>query len=244
MILTIARREWRAGLLSPLSWGLLAAHQVVLAWVFLRVLERFAGLEEAKRAAGLTLELTLNLFGFAAVLALLIVPLAAMRMLSGELRDGTDRLLGAAPISIGQVVFGKLLALAGTVTVITLLPLAMALVLAIGVPLDLGLLAAASLGVWLSAMAFAAIGLYASSLTSQPGMAAIAAYGILILLSVIGRTEGVAEVAGLFDWLTWNEHLFWLLLGVVRVSDLLYFGLLIAFFVALTHRRLCNRRLG
>ena len=73
---------------------------------------------------------------------------------------------------------------------------------------------------------------------------AIAAYGILVLLSVIGRAEGgVEQSVGLFDWLSWNEHLFWFLIGVVRASDLLYFPLLIGFFLALAHRRLANRRL-
>ena len=244
MMLNIAQREWQAAFLSPLAWGLLAANQFILAWIFLRVLEHFSGLEAAQRSAGLTLELSLNLFSFAAVLLLLSVPPLAMRMISGELREGTFNLLGAAPVSLTEILLGKFLGLASIVTILTLLPLLMGLLLASFVEqLDLGLLAAATLGLWLCGWLFAAVGLFASSLSTQPGVAAVAAYGILILLSVIGHTGG--ESAGtLFAWLSWNEHLFWFLLGTVRAADLLYFLLFTVFFLALAHRRLANRRLG
>jgi ABC-2 type transport system permease protein len=234
MILSLARREWQASFLSPLAWGLLATNQFILAWIFLRVLERFSGL---------TLELSLNLFSFAAVLILLSVPPLATRMISGELRERTFNLLGAAPVSLTEILVGKYLGLGGIVTVLGLLPLLVALLLTGFADLDLGLLAAATLGVVLCGWLFAAVGLFASSLSAHPGLAAIAGYGVLILLSVIGRT-GTGTADGLFAWLAWNEHLFWFLLGVVRTGDLLYFALFIGLFLALAHRRLANRRLG
>jgi ABC-2 type transport system permease protein len=242
MILAIARREWQAVFLSPLAWGLLAANQLVLAWVFLQVLERFAGLEAARRNAGITLELSLNVFGLAAVLSLLAVPLLGMRMLAGERRDGSFNLLGAAPVSLAEILLGKFLALAGVTAVLSLLPLAMGLLLVLAADLDLGLLGAATLGLWLTGLLFAAVALYGSSLSDQPGLAAVTAYGVLVLLSVVNRSD-LGDVGSLFDWLSWNEHLFWLLIGVVRASDLLYFLLLTGFFLALAHRALANRRL-
>lgn len=245
MILAIARREWQVSFLSAQAWTLLAANQFILSWIFLRVLEGFSGLEIAQRRTGITLELSLNLFSFAAVLSLLAVPLLSMRMLSGEFRDGTYNLLGSAPVSLAEILLGKFLGLAGLVAATGLIPLLMSLGLTFSTDLDLGLLAAATLGVWLTGLMFAAVGIYASSLTAQPGLGAVAAYGILVLLSVINRTEGpAAGAATLFDWLSWNEHLFWFLIGVVRTSDLLYFLLFTAFFLALAHRRLANRRLS
>lgn len=245
MIFSIARREWQAGFLSAQVWTLLAASQLVLAWIFLRLLEGFSGLRAAEHTTGISQELSLNLFGFAAVLALVAVPLLSMRMLAGELRDGTFDLLGSSPVSLGEILLGKFLGLAAPVLALGLLPLITSLGLAFSTDLDLGLLAAATLGVWLTGLMFAAVGLFASSLTTQPGLAAVTAYGILVLLSVINRTHGASgQAATLFDWLSWNEHLFWFLLGVVRASDLLYFLLFTAFFLALAHRRLANRRLG
>ena len=245
MILAIARRELQASFLTAQAWTLLAASQLILAWIFLRVLESFSGLEIAQRKAGITLELSLHLFSFTAALALLAVPLLSMRMLSGELRDGTFNLLGSAPVSLAEILLGKFLGLAGLVTALSLLPLVLSLGLVFTTRLDLGLLAAATLGVWLAGLMFAAIGLFASSLTAQPGLAAVASYGILVLLSVINRTgSDGSEAVTLFDWLSWNEHLFWFLHGIVRASDLLYFLLFTIFFLALAHRRLANRRLG
>lgn len=245
MIFAIARREWQASFLSAQAWTLLAASQLILAWIFLRLLEGYSGLEIAQRKAGITLELSLNLFSFAAVLALFSVPLLSMRMLSGEVREGTFNLLGSAPIALAEILLGKFLGLAGLVVALGLLPLLLSLGLSFSTNLDLGLLAAATLGVWLAGLMFAAVGLFASSLTAQPGLAAVVSYGILVLLSVIGRSGGAWDrVATLFDWLSWNEHLFWFLHGVVRASDLLYFLLFTAFFLALAHRRLANRHLG
>lgn len=245
MILAIARREWQASFLTAQAWTLLAASQLILAWIFLRLIESFSGLEIAQRKVGITLELSLNLFSFTAVLALLSVPLLSMRMLSGEFREGTFNLLGAAPVTLTEILLGKFLGLAGPVLAMGLLPLLLSLGLDFSTELDLGLLAAATLGVWLAGLMFASVGIFASSLTSQPGLAAVASYGILVLLSVINRTAGAwTQDATLFDWLSWNEHLFWLLHGVVRLSDLLYFLLFTLFFLALAHRRLANRRLG
>ena len=153
--------------------------------------------------------------------------------------------MGSAPITLVEILLGKFLGLAGLVVAVGLLPLLMSLGLSFSTHLDLGLLAAATLGVCLTGLMFAAVGLFASSLTAQPGVAAVVSYGILILLSVINRTgDAWSQAATLFDWLSWNEHLFWLLQGIVRASDLLYFFLFTAFFLALAHRSLANRRLS
>ncbi len=245
MILTLARREWRAGLLTPLGWVLLAASQAVLGWTFLQVLERYTGLEAAKRTVGLTLELSLNLWGFAAALTLLSAPLLAARMFAGERQEGSATLLGAAPVSIGEVVLGKYLGLAGLLTLVCLLPPLLAVTLSGAADLDPGLLAAATLGLWLATLMFAAVGLFASTLSAQPGVALVAAYAVLLLFSVVGEAKKVFEPATtLFDWLSWNEHLLWFLVGAVRLSDIAYYLLFTALFLALTHRRLANRRLA
>ena len=244
MIPTIAAREIRGGLVTPLIWVLLGATQVVLGWVFLQVVENFSGLEADERVASLSLELSLNLFGVASALALLAAPLIAMRMLSGELRDGTYDLIGSSPVRIYQIVGGKYLGLVALLTPMCLLPALNLTLLAGGAELDPGQFAAATLGLWLAGLMFAAIGLFASSLSAQPGAAVFAAFGILLLFSVIGRAEALAAGSlSLFGWLAWNEHLLWFLLGAVRIGDLAYFLIFAAVFLLLTHRRLANRHL-
>jgi ABC-2 type transport system permease protein len=243
VIRTIARRELADLFHSSLAWVLLAAHQVLLAWIFLRVVERFSGLEAAQRTAGITQELTLNLFGVAAVLALFTVPLLTMRLLSGELRRGTFALLASSPVSLTQILLGKLVGLGGYLAVLTVLPLALGLALLPWVRLDLGLLAAATLGLALVQTTFAAVGLFASAAAGQPATAAAGAYGLLLMLSVIGRAASPDGIGGfVLLWLSWNEHFLPFLLGQVQTLHLAYFLILSALFLTLALRRLERRR--
>jgi ABC-2 type transport system permease protein len=244
MIALLARREWGLAFKTPLGWSLLALSLMILAWVFLRVLDRFSGIDAAGGGAGLNLELTHNLCGTAAVLMLLVAPLLAARSLSGEWREGTFELIGASPVAAHHFLFGKLLGLAGLMLLVALLPLALAATLIGAAPVDLGMMVAAVLGLWLTCVLFAAAGLFAATLTSQPALAALIAYALLVGLSQLGRADAlVAQSVSWLDWLLWSQHLFWFLAGVVRLADLAYFALLIGLFLALAQRFLVNRRL-
>lgn len=244
MIGVFAGREIRSGLVTPLPWIIFGTGQIVLAWIFLQVIERFSGLDAAARQVSLTQELTLNLFGFAAIITMLTAPLLAMRMFSSEFRDGSFDLIAAAPVRFGSVVIGKFTGLMILITPLCLLPAVNVLMLISSAELDWWQIAAATLGLWFATLLFAAIGLYASSLTAQPGAAVLIAFSILLLFSVIGRTDTLTtKMLSLFGWLSWNEHLFWFLLGTVRMSDLAYFLLFTLLFLLLTQRRLVNRRL-
>jgi ABC-2 type transport system permease protein len=245
MIGVIASREWLAAYRTPLGWILLAAMQAILGYALLKVLDAFTGPEPPLRSAGLNLELSHNLYGTAAVLLLLVVPLLAARSLGGELRDGTWALLASAPLSLTEILLGKLAGLAALLLPVCLLPAALGATLFGAAPVDPGLLLAAALGLWLTGLLFAAVGLFAASLTRQPVAGAVTAYGLLVLLSVVNRTDLLgAEQLGVLEWLAWNQHLFWFLAGVVRISDLAYFLLMSALFLALAQRRLENLRLG
>jgi ABC-2 type transport system permease protein len=241
--LVIARLEAARLFHSPLAWVLLAGHQLVLAWTLLGVMERFSGLEAAQRTIGLTQELTLTLFSLAGTLALFAVPLLTMRQFSEELRSGSFALLASAPLSLRQILFGKLLGLAVMLALFAGLPLLLALALRPWSPLDPGLLLAATLGLGLACLLFAAVGLYCSSLTRQPAAAAAAAYALLLGLSVVNQGAGYDSPGGLLlNWLAWNEHLLPFLLGLVQTPDLAYFLILTGLFLALALRRLERRR--
>ncbi len=245
MIRAIAAREWLSAFRTPVGWVLLAATQAILTYVLLEVVDDFTGTEPALRSAGINLELSHNLFGTAAVLLLLAVPLLTARALAADPRAPERQLLAAAPVSNGDILAGKFLALALLLLPVCLLPAALGLTLLGAAPVDPGLLLASSLGLWLSALLFAAVGLFAASLTIHPVASALAAYALLLMLSLLSRVEQLgADTLGVLDWLGWNQHLFWFLAGVVRLSDLAYFLLMTACFLALTLRRLDNLRLA
>lgn len=243
-IALIAGRELRGLVRAPALWVILTLAEGVIAWVFLQTLERFTVLDAPRRAAGLTLELTLNVFGIAAVALLFAAPLLSLKTLSEEFHSGVWRLWGAAPVTPAQVLLGKYLALLALVTALTVLPLGMSLTLLPVVELDTGLLGTASLGLFLSGALFAAIGLGVSAHTAQPALAAAGAYALLLVLSVVGQAGVVApgHSGGFFEWLAWNEHFLPFLTGLVRSQDIGYFLLWTSLVLLLAEHRLVRRR--
>lgn len=241
----IARRETLTLLQTGLLWLLLAACALILGWVFLAVLDPFIGVERDGLVDisinALNLRLVRELYGTAAVLQLLIAPLLASRLLSSELRDGRYLMLASAPVLAAEILLGKWLALALALLALALVPLVLCLALALVAPVDVGLCLSATLGLWLLGLLFAAVGLFCASLSSQPAAATVIAYGVLLLLAVMNRADTAALGAlGLFDWLSWGPHLYWFLVGAVRLADLGYFLLLSACFLAMAERRLAN----
>lgn len=189
MILTIAARELRGLFLSPLAWTLLAVVQGLLAWIFLILVDDFRNLQGRlallDNAPGVTDLVAAPLFRVAAWVLLLLTPLLTMRLLSEERRAGTLDLLLSAPVGSTAIVLGKYLGvvvfLSGMIVLVALMPLA----LTVGAPLDFGKLLAGVLGLILLAGSFTAAGLYLSALTIQPVLAAMATFGLLLLLWVV-----------------------------------------------------------
>ena len=247
MILTIAARELRSLFLSPLAWSLLAVMQFILAWLFLVQLENFGRLQPRlvgmENAPGLTDLIVVPLFGNVAIITLLLIPLLSMRLISEELRSGTFNLLLSAPVSIFRIVLGKYLGLLGVLGIILLISTAMVLSLLAGGELDLGRLAAGLLGLSLVLAAAAAVGLYMSTLSAQPGVAAVGSYGLLLFLWLINLATGAeGKGSALFDWIAMPTHFDHLLSGLVRSSDLIYFMLCIVLCLTLAIRRIDSLR--
>jgi len=246
--LTIASRELRSLFLSPLAWSILAVVQFLLAYIFLSQVEYFQRLQPRiaalESSPGVTDLIVAPLFGNAGVILLLVTPMLTMRLISEERRNRTLSLLFSAPVSITEIVLGKYLGilafLAIMITMIVLMPLSLTL----GTDLDWGKFAACVVGLGLLLAAFAAIGLYLSSLATQPVVAAVGSFGMLLLLWIIDWNATVGTAKGeLLGYLSMLRHYQNLLKGMVNTTDLVYFLLLIVTFVGLSIRRLDNDRL-
>ena len=93
---------------------------------------------------------------------------------------------------------------------------------------------------------FAAIGLFMSTLTSDPAVAAVSTFGVLLLLwnmdwAGTGAAEGVRPF---FSYIAVTSHFNALLQGVVDSADIVYSLLIVVAFLLLSIRRLDNMRLG
>src|SRR5690606_24500055 len=105
--------------------------------------------------------------------------------------------------------------------VLVLLIALMPLSLAVGTELDMGRLFAGALGLWLLTAAFASAGLFMSTLTSQPAVAAISTFGLLLLLWLINAAGANAD--GITHWLSLMNHYQAMLRGVFSTADVVYY---------------------
>lgn len=243
-ILAIAGRELRSLFLSPLAWTLLAVVQLILGYMFTTQVDFFLQLQPrlavTPDAPGVTEIVVGPLFGNAALVLLLILPLLTMRLVADELRNRTLSLLLSAPVSMTEIVLGKYLGTLGFIAILIVLIASMPLSLLSGGTLDAGLLLAGLLGLFLLLAAFAAVGLFMSALTAQPAVAAIATFGALLMLWIVDWSGGES---GVLASLSMVRHYEPLLRGIVSTRDLAYYLIVIVTFLALTVRRLDAYRL-
>ena len=112
MIFTIGWREFRTLFLSPLAWSVLAALQAILALMFLgrvELLQRYQGqLLAMENAPGITELVVPELFGNAAIILLLVVPLLTMRLVAAKsARRGRARVSPRLPDCVGRLAMGS-----------------------------------------------------------------------------------------------------------------------------------------
>ena len=243
----IARHDWRRLAVQPFAWALAAVVVALMAWQYLLALETFLQLAPKlgglKDAPGVTDLVVVPLLRSFSNLLILLVPLITMRTIAGERRTQSLSLLLAAGVGNTRIAVGKYFGALGFVLLILVLVLAMPLVLEFGTSLDLGRLAAAALGLALFAGALTAIGVLCSAWTSQPALAAAAAFAITSLLAIIdagARVQGV-DNAGI-NYLALPTHVEPFFRGLVASVDIVYFLLIIVVALAFTARRLDRLR--
>ncbi len=245
LVISLAAKELRSLFLSPLGWVVLAVIQTILGYLFLSRVDLFLKVQPSLAgrldAPGLGDVVIAQLLGSAAIVLLLVVPLLTMRLVSEERRSQTLSLLFTAPISMTQIIVGKYLGVLGFLLIVIGLLALMPLSLLLGGRLDFGQFTAGLLGLTLLVASFAAAGLFISTLTAQPTIAAIASFGLLLLLWLLDWAG--SDGGGLLAYLSLVRHYESLLRGVFNSSDILYYLLFIITFLVLAVRRLDADRL-
>ena len=247
MVFNIAIRELRGLFLSPLAWAILAVTQGILAFQFLSHIEYFIELQPQLAAIdgapGIADLIIAPLYADAAIVLLLITPLVTMRVLSEERRNRTISLLFSAPVSMTEIVLGKYMGVLAFFLVMLAMLTLMPLSLLTGSALDLGKLSACVLGLALILAAFSAVGVYMSSLTEQPVIAAVATFGLLLLLLLLDRGSLPGDEASVLGYLSLLEHYEPLLKGLFNSTDIIYYLLMTVMCLGFTIRRLDSMRL-
>jgi len=245
MIWSIAGRELRSLFLSPLAWAILGVVSFIMAWMFLSVLDAYIGFQDQlaliDQPPGVTEIISGQMLANTGVVMLLVSPLLTMRLISEELRSGTIALLFSAPVTMTEIVLGKFVGILGFMLLILGLILLMPLSLLFAGSLDFGMLAAGVLGMTLLLASFAAAGLFMSTLTNQPTVAAVATFGLLLLLWIIAWAG--SDSSSVLDYLSLSRHHTAFIKGVFDSRDLVYYLLFITSFLVLSIRRLDAYRL-
>ncbi len=250
MITVLAQREFRTLFVSPLAWSILAVTQFILAFIFAALvesyLERQPQLMMLENVPGITEQIVAPLYGAAAWLLMMIVPLLTMRLVSEERRNHSLTLLLSAPVSMTEIIIGKFFGILSFLILIILLLSLMPLSLLLAGSLDLGHFVLLLIALILLTASFSALGLFLSTITDQPTVAAIGTYGALLLLWIIdigSQNVTSVEASGLLTYLSMLRHFDALARGVFSTVDIAYFVLFISLFLVLSIRRLDAERL-
>lgn len=245
MIRLLAGRELRSLFAMPSTWFILAVLQFIFAWFFLARLEAFLEVQpqlaQLVNPPGVTTTVAAPMFNTVGLLLMMLVPIFTMRLIAEERRNQTLTLLLSAPISSRQIVLGKFFGLLiFLIVLMTGVPL-MLYTLALGTDIDHGLLLSNILGLLLLTASYIALGLYISALTTQPIIAAIGAFAVLMGLWL--ADIGAAAENSPWHFISPLNHFQNFNNGLLDSSDAAFFILFTTVFLLLTMQRLHNNRL-
>ncbi len=181
------------------------------------------------------------------VLFMLTVPILTMRIMAEERRSKTDQLILTAPITVGQIVFGKFLALVTILAIPTVISAVYPLILLRFGSVPLGESYLAVLAFFLYGMVSIAVGILVSSLTESQVIAAVLSFVLLFvgymmpsLCGLISSTGNwLTNILGLYDLYT---PFVMLLNGTLDVGSVVYYVSLTALMLFLTTQSIQKRR--
>lgn len=228
----IARKELQLYFYSPVVYTAFAFYFLIASWLF---------------TSNFLWDFTIDVRPITSSISfvfLLIAPLLTMRLVSDELRHGTDELLLTSPASITQIVTGKYIAAVVVQFILVLGSLIYPLILSFYGDLDQASLWLSYLSLFLIGSTMMAVGLFASSLTAHQMVAGITAFGILLVLWTIewmGDTVGgkVKDYLGTFSI---TNRVLDMQKGILDISDILFYVTLSAVFIVLSIQVLERKR--
>jgi ABC-2 type transport system permease protein len=231
-LLAITKKELQMYFVSPVSYVAFAFFFIVVGYFF------------AVNFIGSQVVEVRMIFGYMATLTLFISPFLTMRLLSEELRQGTDELLFTSPANVFEIVLGKYFAALAVLLLIISLSFVYPLILAQFGTIDLPIMWLSYIGYFLLGATMMAVGLFASSLSANQMVSGIAALGILLLLWIVEwlGSSVYVNAADLIAQFSLMGRLSDLQQGLFVLADLLFYVTLSALFVFLTTQVLARKR--
>lgn len=127
---------------------------------------------------------------------LIVVPILTMRMLAEEKRQKTDQILLTAPVRVMDIILGKYLAILTIFTIPVFLFCFYPLLLASFGSVSFPMAYTSIIGYYFLGAAYLAVGMFISSLTESQVIAAVLAFGALLVSYMItGLTQFISSSA-------------------------------------------------
>lgn len=248
----IVKRELVSYFASPIAYVILAIFALLTGYFFYVRIQLYNFLSlQFMRYQGYMKELNIGdfiikpLYANLAVVLLLLMPMITMKSYAEEKRNGTKELLMTSPVTLAEIVIGKFISACLVFITMLILTLTVPVLLGSYASADAGVMITTYTGMFLLGASMISVGMFASSITENQIVAAVIAFGILLLFWTIGwvshgANPSLSVFLGYMSLI--DRHFQDLLKGILDTRDIVYYLSFIFFFLFLTHRVLESER--
>jgi len=249
-ILLICRKELKSYFVSPIAYAVLADFALVFGVAFYTATRDFVRFSFQAQMMGQNQPMNVNsdiirpLLGFAATVALFLLPMITMRLVAEEKRTGTIELLMTSPVSDAGIIIGKWLgAMLLYLCVLGMSMLSIALLFAWGKP-DLKPVLVAYLGLALQGACLLAIGTLVSTTTKDQIVAVVVTFHLSLFLWLLSwfTAFGSTAFTQVVNYLSIVTHMENFSKGVLDLKDVVFYVSLIFLALFLTLRQMESLR--
>ncbi|HXM39918.1 MAG TPA: ABC transporter permease [Bryobacteraceae bacterium] len=245
----ICRRELKSYFASPIAYLVITCFTLIWGYAFNMIMRDFVRSGFMAEMQGRNMPMNVNeyvirpLLGFAATVALFLVPLITMRLFAEEKKTGTIELLMTSPVRDLEIILGKWLgALLLYLCVLGMSAINVALLFAFGKP-DWKPILIGYLGLILQGGTLLAIGTFISTTTKNQIVAGGATFFVCLLLWLLSwTTYDPAWYWQALSYLSIVTHFEGFAKGVLDSKDVIFYLSMIFFSLFITSRSMESLR--
>ncbi|MBR5506611.1 MAG: ABC transporter permease [Clostridia bacterium] len=231
---------------SILKKELLIYFHTPIAWVFIAVTMCVSAIMFTMfNLAGHNSSVSM-IFSLLPWIFVVMIPLLTMRLISEERGTKTDQLLLTSPISVSSIVWGKFFAALTVFAISIALMLIYPLILSFHTDVYEGVVLTNYLGFFLLGASLISVGIFISSLTENQFTAGIITIAILLAATLLGFVKGstgYAAIDSLMSVFMVIKRFESFLIGIIDISNVVYYLSIVVIFVLLTIFRIERRKI-
>ncbi|NNG67488.1 ABC transporter permease [Caldanaerobacter subterraneus] len=231
-MLEILKKELKSYFFSPAAYVLMGFYLLISGYFFSTFV-----LSTHYAELGPVLGSMVTVFMF-------VAPILTMRLISEDMKMGTDQLLLTSPVTVFDIVVGKFLSAVFVYLATLVITFIYPLYLKMYSSPDMGPIISGYIGLFLAGIAFISIGIFASSLTENQMIAGSLGFALILVFWIIswlgdvftGKAKAIFKSLSFFDRLNNFQN------GIVNLNDIVFFLSVVIFFIFATIRVIDKRR--